>query len=110
MFTNLGKALFRIRELRGMSQTAIARKAQIGKSQLSKYESGKELPKLESLERVLGALGVGYLEFFRALGVMDQGKEPGPRPTRKEVDEIFNNLTREVFALHREIVKELSDE
>jgi hypothetical protein len=45
-----------------------------------------------------------------ALGVMDRGEEPGPRPTREEVDEIFNNLTREVFALHREIVKELSDE
>jgi transcriptional regulator with XRE-family HTH domain len=110
IFECLGKALSRVRELRGASQTAVARQAQIGKSQLSKYESGKELPKLESLERVLGALGVGYFEFFRVLDAIDREEEPGPRPTREEVDELFNNLTKGIFALHREIVKELSSE
>jgi transcriptional regulator with XRE-family HTH domain len=110
MFANLGKALFRIRELRGMSQAAIARKAEVGKSQLSKYESGKELPKLESLERVLGALQMDYFEFFRVLDAIDRGEPPGSRPTREEVDELFNKLTGGIFALHRAIVKELSDE
>ena len=38
----------------------MARLAGIGKSQLSKYESGKELPKLDSLEKVLLVLNVGH--------------------------------------------------
>jgi transcriptional regulator with XRE-family HTH domain len=107
MFGNLGRALFRVRERRSLSQAAVARLAHIGKSQLSKYESGRELPKLESLERVLAALRVDYVEFFEVLRALDRGEEIGPPPTREEVDELFNRLTRGIFVLHREVVKEL---
>lgn len=72
LFKNLGRALSLLRELRGKSQAQTARTAGIGKSQLSKYETGKELPKLESLEKVLGALTVGYFEFFYTLHLLDQ--------------------------------------
>ncbi|HEV7506780.1 MAG TPA: helix-turn-helix transcriptional regulator [Thermoanaerobaculia bacterium] len=72
LFKNLGRALALLRELRGKSQAQLARAAGIGKSQLSKYETGKELPKLESLEKVLGALTVGYFEFFYTLHLLDQ--------------------------------------
>lgn len=75
MFTNLGKALTLLRELRGLSQAGLARKAKVGKSQLSKYENGKELPKLESLQRVLVALGVSYFEFFYTLQFLDRRAE-----------------------------------
>ena len=72
MFTNLGRTLSLLRELRGKSQARVAREAGIGKSQLSKYENGKELPKLDSLEKVLNALKVGYFEFFYTLYLVDR--------------------------------------
>jgi transcriptional regulator with XRE-family HTH domain len=75
MFKNLGKTLSLLRELRGKSQARVAREAGIGKSQLSKYENGKELPKLDSLEKVLRALGVGHFEFFYTLYLVDRRAE-----------------------------------
>jgi transcriptional regulator with XRE-family HTH domain len=72
MFSNLGRTLSLLRELRGKSQARVAREAGIGKSQLSKYENGKELPKLDSLEKVLAALRVGYFEFFHTLYLVDR--------------------------------------
>jgi transcriptional regulator with XRE-family HTH domain len=72
MFGNLGRTLSLLRELRGKSQARVAREAGIGKSQLSKYENGKELPKLDSLEKVLIALRVGYFEFFYTLHLVDR--------------------------------------
>lgn len=50
----------------------MAREAGIGKSQLSKYENGKELPKLDSLEKVLIVLEVGHFEFFYTLYLVDR--------------------------------------
>ena len=72
MFVNLGRTLSLLRELRGKSQAQVAREAGIGKSQLSKYENGKELPKLDSLEKVLGVLEVGHFEFFYTLYLVDR--------------------------------------
>src|SRR6202007_3472415 len=61
----------RLRELRGKSQSRVAREARIGKSQLSKYENGKELPKLDSLEKILRVLKVDMFEFFYTLYLVD---------------------------------------
>ena len=82
MFVNLGRTLSLLRELRGKSQAQVAREAGIGKSQLSKYENGKELPKLDSLEKVLGVLEVGHFEFFYTLYLVDRraadlARDPG---------------------------------
>jgi transcriptional regulator with XRE-family HTH domain len=52
----VGLAIKTLRELKGLSQSDLARLAGVGKSQLSKYESGKELPRLDSLARILFAL------------------------------------------------------
>lgn len=83
MWKNLGKALGLLREVRGKSQSNVAHEAGIGKSQLSKYENGKELPKLDSLEKVLNALEVGHFEFFYTLHLVDSraadlAREGGP--------------------------------
>lgn len=72
MFDNVGKTLTLLRELRGRSQAWVAKEAAVGKSQLSKYENGKELPKLDSLEKVLLALDVGHFEFFYTLYLVDR--------------------------------------
>lgn len=73
-FRNLGLTLRLVRELRHLSQSATAHKAGIGKSQLSKYESGKELPKFESLGKVLDVLGIDSFNFFYVMHLVDAGE------------------------------------
>jgi transcriptional regulator with XRE-family HTH domain len=64
MFKHVGLALRVLRELKGVSQAGLARQAGLGKSQLSKYENGKDLPKLDSLAKVLSALEAEPLALF----------------------------------------------
>ena len=106
MFANLGPALARLRDLRGQSQAAVARAAGIGKSQLSKYENGKELPKMDSLERVLAALDMGSLEFFYTLHLMDCEAVRPPRQEERveDVYTAFERLMGHLLDLHRQIV------
>lgn len=70
-FSNLGLALQVVRHFSGQSQAKLAREAGFGKSQLSKYENGKELPKLESLGRLLEVLGMSPLAFFTVVDILD---------------------------------------
>lgn len=85
-----------LRELRRCSQSQVAKEAGISKSQLSKYENG-HLPKLETLERLLTALGVEYFQFFFALYLVDRraaslgrsrlpGSKPNPADTADAAD------------------------
>ena len=74
MFRNLGQSLRLCREFRGLGQKEVAKRARVGKSQLSKYERGTELPRLDTLERVLNSLNVGCLEFFYTLQAIDHGE------------------------------------
>ncbi|HWN41137.1 MAG TPA: helix-turn-helix transcriptional regulator [Thermoanaerobaculia bacterium] len=71
MFGNFGRTLALLREMRGYSQLALSREARIGKSQLSKYENGRELPKLETLERVLSVLDIQPISFFYTVAMLD---------------------------------------
>lgn len=59
----------RIRELRkqaGISARALASKAGLTQSHLSKLETGAAKPSLEALERICRAMGVSLAEFFAA--------------------------------------------
>lgn len=67
VFQNLGPTLALCRDFSQLSQAELARKAGIGKGQLSKYESGRELPKLETLARLLAALYLSPSTFFNAM-------------------------------------------
>jgi transcriptional regulator with XRE-family HTH domain len=130
MFTNLGRTLSLLRELRGKSQARVAREAGIGKSQLSKYENGKELPKLDSLEKVLIALKVSYFEFFYTLHLVDRrasdlepvengdgealGSEPLPLPSftpgktllDDTTDQAFSQVFTDLLLLYRRIFQQ----
>lgn len=75
VFAHFGTALALLRNLRGRSQARVARDAGIGKSQLSKYEGGRELPKLESLAKILLALEATHLEFAYTLALVQQRAE-----------------------------------
>jgi transcriptional regulator with XRE-family HTH domain len=73
MFRRFGLCLRIFREISGHSGTSIARSAGIGKSRLSKYELGRELPKLSSFEKILTALELSPLTFFYALAALERG-------------------------------------
>lgn len=116
-FSNLGVTLKLLRELRGMSLSGTARGARIGKTQLSKYENGKEFPKLETLGRVLESLRVGYLEFFLTLKLIDRraetlGGEPPdaflnvePIALSDEVKEGFKQALVDLFNLQAKAIE-----
>ena len=114
MFGNLGRTLALLREMRGYSQLALSREARIGKSQLSKYENGRELPKLETLERVLSVLGVQPISFFYTVAMLDSlaGRlddsaadlPPLPMPLtllQPNLDELFSITVGQFFRMYR---------
>lgn len=115
MFRNLGKALSLLRELRGKSQVAIAREAGVGKSQISKYEKGRELPKLDSLARILEALGVAPQVFFQTLAFVDEREAAlsgagspltAPVVGIPSLDQAFANVVQGLLGLQRAWVEE----
>jgi transcriptional regulator with XRE-family HTH domain len=78
MFAELGKTLRALRESKGISQAELARRAGLGKSQVSKYERGKELPQLVTLEKLLGALGAEPLTLFYTAHLLKHRAEISP--------------------------------
>lgn len=71
-FRNLGLALKTLREIRGLSTSELASRAKAGKGQLSGYETGNELPKLDTLGRLLGALDCNPRTLFHVVHLLDQ--------------------------------------
>ncbi|GAA0966664.1 XRE family transcriptional regulator [Acrocarpospora macrocephala] len=68
----VGSRLRRLREARGISLSALARSAGIGKATLSGLELGSRNPTLETLYAVAGALGVPLTAL-----VLEPGAPPG---------------------------------
>jgi transcriptional regulator with XRE-family HTH domain len=73
-FRHLGLAIKVLRELKGISQAQLARTAGMGKSQISKYESGKELPKLDSLDKILLSLDATPFSLLLVVNFLDRMK------------------------------------
>lgn len=67
LFDGLGRALRWLREKAGLRQYETATAAGITKAMLSAYETGKQSPSLESLEKVLDALASDLVALHRAL-------------------------------------------
>ncbi len=107
-----------------MSQAALARAAGIGKSQLSKYENGKELPKLDSLEKILLTLGVTPLAFFATMDYLDRRSRELDEPDagageallfgsgllEDELQEAFSATVRDILTLHGALVRSMLKE
>jgi transcriptional regulator with XRE-family HTH domain len=53
-----GRAIQQRRERAGLSQSALARKAKVGRVTLNRLEAGTQAPTLETLTRIAKALGV----------------------------------------------------
>jgi transcriptional regulator with XRE-family HTH domain len=98
-FEGLGKALRWLRARQDKRQYQVAEAAGVTKAMLSAYETGKQKPSLETLEKILDGLGVSLGDLHHALlivnGRADQlrysegsvGGEPRPLPHRTgEID------------------------
>jgi transcriptional regulator with XRE-family HTH domain len=120
MFEKVGLALEVLRKHRGMSQAALAQAAGVGKGQISKYENGKELPKLDTLERLLGVLGVSRRTFAIVLDLLDEGLDHPESasgghlpfhllPQGDLVSEAFAALMRDLLGLHKALLKSAID-
>jgi transcriptional regulator with XRE-family HTH domain len=79
-FENLGFALRWLRQ--GRSQMEVATAAEITKAMLSSYETGKALPTLPTLSRILDALGADLPELHAALLVHRGSTAPSVIPRR----------------------------
>ena len=115
LFRHVGLALSTLRELKGLAQAEVALRAGIGKSQLSKYENGKELPKLDSLGKVLNALGSDPFGFFYVVRMLDIVCDPEAaellllaaphHPLLSMAEEIaFEKVTRELLGLFKALI------
>lgn len=80
----MGPSLRCLRELRGFSQHELAQRTGMSRAQLSGYESGRALPQLNQLERLLDGLDVSPWELVAVLESMSiqQGILQGGRKQR----------------------------
>jgi len=71
-FEGLGRALRWLREKRGEKQYEIAESAGITKAMLSAYETEKQRPTIDTLEKILTALEIDLGDLFDTLQVVNE--------------------------------------
>jgi transcriptional regulator with XRE-family HTH domain len=74
----LGHALRWLRDRRGRKQYQVAESAGITKGMLSAYETGRQRPSLETLEKILSTLGCDLNDLHNAIQIIN-GKPEGMR-------------------------------
>jgi transcriptional regulator with XRE-family HTH domain len=73
-FAELGRALRIFRDRAKLTGAEVAERAEMGKAQLSKYETGAEVPNLRTLAKLLDALEVEPLWFFYLIHQLSRGQ------------------------------------
>lgn len=77
-FDNLGQALVTLRMARQWTQAELALRADLTPAMLSAYERGLRMPSLNSLGRILDALGTHPGELERHLDRLNDREAPPP--------------------------------
>lgn len=78
VLTGLGHALRWLRDRHGRKQYQVADSAGITKGMLSAYETGRQKPSLDTLEKLLDTLGCDLYDLHNALQIVN-GKPTAPR-------------------------------
>jgi transcriptional regulator with XRE-family HTH domain len=112
-FDALGPALRDLRIERGLTQVELAVRAGVSKSMLSLYESGKQRPHLDTLERLLDALGIRLGELVMRLESWPGTEEvaPGRRGSRRYTPAgavARRNLEEEAVAAATEVLQRIA--
>jgi len=108
ILNGLGQALRWLRDRQGKKQYQVADNAGITKGMLSAYETGRQRPSLETLEKILATLGCDLNDLHNAIQIINgrpekmkrRGEgaelegEPAPRPEggggRSEIQRVLN--------------------
>ena len=80
IFHGLGRAIRWLRDRQGKRQYQVADAAGITKAMLSAYETGKQKPSLETLEKILTALDCDLNDLHNALQIVNERPEAIRRP------------------------------
>lgn len=80
IFTGLGRAIRWLRDRQGKRQYQVADAAGITKAMLSAYETGKQKPSLDTLEKILAALECDLNDLHNALQIVNERPEAIRRP------------------------------
>lgn len=109
MFELLPEMLRRLRTEQSKTQKQVAEDSGCTNSQISRIESGKQTPTLDTLGKILQSLGLTRAEFVRRYEqveremmhrrAMEPGAEPPPllpRETRLSVPEMLEALPRDL--------------
>jgi transcriptional regulator with XRE-family HTH domain len=75
IFNGLGRALRWLRDRQGKRQYQVADAAGITKAMLSAYETGKQKPSLDTLEKILAALECDLNDLHNALQIVNERPE-----------------------------------
>lgn len=78
ILNGLGQALRWLRDRRGKKQYQVAELAGITKGMLSAYETGRQRPSLETLEKILNTLGCDLNDLHNAIQIIN-GRPEGMR-------------------------------
>ena len=114
MLDDLGKALKKAREKKGVSLDAVAGPAKISASYLHKIErGGVSSPSPRVLARIALALDVSYLHLMELAGYLDEmqlaevgAREPSPRPHPLADQQLTTDEWRAVDAFIKQLVAE----
>jgi HTH-type transcriptional regulator / antitoxin HipB len=80
IFQGLGRAIRWLRDRQGKRQYQVADAAGITKAMLSAYETGKQKPSLDTLEKILAALECDLNDLHNALQIVNERPEAIRRP------------------------------
>ena len=75
LFDRLGRAVRWLRERQGKKQYLVADTAGVTKGMLSAYETGRQKPSLETLEKILTALGCDLHDLHNAIQIVSERPE-----------------------------------
>src|SRR5215212_1170511 len=75
IFQGLGRALRWLRDRQAKRQYQVAESAGITKAMLSAYETGKQKPSLDTLEKILAALDGDLNDLHNALQIVNERPE-----------------------------------
>ncbi len=65
-----GIELVALREQRGLSQDAVSKRAGISRSALSKLESGRSVPTIETLLKLANSMELPFAKFLYRVGLL----------------------------------------
>jgi len=85
VLNGIGQALRWLRDRLGKKQYQVAEAAGITKGMLSAYETGRQRPSLETLEKLLSTLGCDLHDLHNAIQIVN-GRPAAMRPGRLEAE------------------------